>query len=171
MRDNPESVPPLPALRAGIAEQFISSSDMEPVTVHYKLSEKEYLDAGRLLFFPKPMEWKIRAVAACVLFPLGFFALLMASGFEFPAALGIAGALLPLLIYLYFFHFTVVARRFYKGDRRFRDAMTITFTDEHITVESKLVESKQKWKLYTDVLEGESCYVLVYGKDLRMATM
>jgi hypothetical protein len=144
---------------------------METITVHYKLSEKEYLDAARLIFFPKPMEWKLRAAMACVMFPLGFFGLAVGAGFELLPALGIAAALLPVLIYLYFFHFTVIARRCYKGDRKFREGMTVTFTGEHITMQSKLIESKQSWKLYTDVLEGETCYALIYGKDIRMAAM
>ncbi|HEX8130220.1 MAG TPA: YcxB family protein [Pyrinomonadaceae bacterium] len=144
---------------------------MEAITVHYKLSEKEYLDAARLIFFPKPTEWKLRAGAACVLYPVGFFLLALGAGFELLPALGISCALLPLLVYLYFFHYTVIARRCYKGDRKFREAMTVTFTDEHITLQSKLVESKQSWKLYTDVLESKTCYALIYGKDIRMATM
>jgi hypothetical protein len=144
---------------------------MEIITVHYKLSEKEYMDAARLTFFPKSTEWKLRAAAASVLYPFGFLLLAVGAGFELLPAIGISCALLPLLVYLYFFHFTVVARRCYKGDRRFRDAMTVTFTDEHIAVQSKLFESKQSWKLYTDVLEGEKCYVLIYGKDIRMAAM
>jgi hypothetical protein len=144
---------------------------METIAVHYKLSEKEYMDAARLMFFPKSTEWKLRAAVACGLYPLGFFLLAMGAGFEVLPAIGISCALVPLLVYLYFFHFTVIARRCYKGDRRFREGMTVTFTDEHITVQSKLVESKQSWKLYTDVLEGEKCYALIYGKDIRMAAM
>lgn len=144
---------------------------MEAITVNFKLSEKEYLDAARLIFRPKSAEWKFRAAVSCVLFPFGFFSLAVGAGFELLPALTIAFALLPVFIYLYFFHLNVIARRCYKGDRRFREGMTITFTDEHLTVQSKLVESKQSWKLYTDVLEGESCYALIYGKDMRMAAM
>lgn len=144
---------------------------MEAITVHYKLSEKEYLDAARLIFFPKPALWKVRACIGSALFTFGLFMLLMASGFEVLHALGVAASLLPLLVYFYFFHFAVVARRCYKGDRKFRDAMTVTFSDEHIAVQSKHIESKQSWELYTDVLEGETCYALIYGKDIRMASM
>lgn len=144
---------------------------MEAITVHYKLSEKEYLEAARLISSPQTEETKRRAWTACVLVPFGVFALAVGAGYAPLPALVLACALLPLLIYLYYFHFNVVARRFYRGDRKFREALTVTFTEEHITVQSKLVESKQSWKLYTDVLEGETCYALVYGKDLRMATM
>ncbi|HLL15072.1 MAG TPA: YcxB family protein [Pyrinomonadaceae bacterium] len=144
---------------------------MEAITVHYKLSEKEYLEAARLISSPQTEETQRRAWTACVLFPFGVFALAVGAGYAPLPALALACALLPLLIYLYYFRFKVVARRFYRGDRRFREALTVTFTEEHITVQSKLVESKQSWKLYTDVLEGETCYALVYGKDLRMATM
>ncbi|HJR06650.1 MAG TPA: YcxB family protein [Pyrinomonadaceae bacterium] len=144
---------------------------MEAITVHYKLSEKEYLDAARLIFFPKPTELKVRAASACVLFPVGIFGLALGAGFELLPALVIALALMPLLVYLFCFHFAVIARRCYKGDRKFRDALTVTFSDEHITVQSKHIESKQSWELYTDVLEGETCYALIYGKDIRMASM
>lgn len=144
---------------------------MEAITIHYKLSEKEYLDAARLIFFPGQTEWKVRAASACVLYSFAVFMLGLAAGFETLVAIGVALVLLPLLVYLYFFHFTIIARRYYKGDRRFREGMTVTFTDEHINVQTKLFESKQSWKLYTDVLEGETCYALIYGKDLRMAAM
>jgi hypothetical protein len=145
---------------------------MEAITVNFKLSEKEYLDAARLIVQrPRPSEWKFRAALSCVMFPFGVFALALGAGFELPFALALAFALFPVFVYLYFFNLNVMARRFYKGDRRFREGMTVTFTDEHITVQSKLVESKQNWKLYTDVLEGESCYALIYGKDVRMAAM
>lgn len=144
---------------------------MEAVTVNFKLSEKEFIEGSHLIVNPKATHRMARSTAGCAFATLGTFWLLSAFGFEFISALGIAVALLPLLVYLYFFQFTVVARRCYRGDRRFRDGMTITFTDEHITLQAKLVESKQSWKLYTDVLEGESCYALIYGKDLRMAAM
>lgn len=144
---------------------------MEAITVNFKLSEKEYLDAARLIFRPKTAEWKLRAGAACVLFPFSFFMLALGAGFEVLPAFVLAFAIFPVFVYLYFFHLNVIARRCYKGDRKFRDGMTLTFTDEHITVQSKLIESKQNWKLYTDVLEGESCYALIYGKDIRMAAM
>jgi YcxB-like protein len=144
---------------------------MEAITVNFKLSEKEYLDAARLIFRPGTAEWKFRAATASCLFPFGFFMLALGAGFELLPALVLAFALFPVLVYLYFFHLNVIARRCYKGDRKFRDGMTLTFTDEHITVQSKLIESKQNWKLYTDVLEGESCYALIYGKDIRMAAM
>jgi hypothetical protein len=162
---------PVNAAADGRNKLISASLDMEPITIHYKLSEKEYLDAARLMFFPQSTEWKLRAAAACFLYPAALLSLAVAAGFEFLPALGISCALLPVLIYFYFVHFTVIARRCYKGDRRFRDGMTITFSDEHITVQSKLVESRQSWKLYTDVLEGETCYALIYGKDIRMAAM
>lgn len=144
---------------------------MEAITVNFKLSEKEFLDASHLIVNPKATHRLARATTSCALVTLGTFWLLDAFGFDFLFALLIVGSLLPLLIYLYFFQFDIIARRCYKGDRRFRDGMTVTFTDEHIMVQSKLIESKQSWKLYTDVLEGESCYALIYGKDIRMAAM
>jgi hypothetical protein len=144
---------------------------MEAITIHYKLSEEEYLEAARLISYPQPEEAKRRAWTACFLFPLGVYALALGAGFEPLSALALACAILPLLIYGFFFHFTRIVRRYYKGDHKFSEPLTVTFTAEHITVQSKLFESKQSWKLYTDVLEGENCYALIYGNDTRMATM
>jgi hypothetical protein len=144
---------------------------MEAITVNFKLSENEFVEASHLIVNPEALHWAVRSTLSCALAVVGSFFLLSAFNVEFLTALSIVGSLLPLLIYLYFFRFTAIARRYYRGDRKFRDGLTVTFTDEHITVQSKLIESKQSWKLYTDVLEGESCYVLVYGKDIRMASM
>lgn len=145
--------------------------DMEAITVQYKLSEREYLDAARLISFPDPEESKRRAWTACFLLPLGIYALVNGAGYEPLVALAVTCAVLPALVYGFFFHFNASARRFYRGDRKFREALTVTFTAEHITVQSKLIDTKQSWKLYTDVLEGETCYALIYGTDIRMATM
>ncbi|HEV2882613.1 MAG TPA: YcxB family protein [Pyrinomonadaceae bacterium] len=144
---------------------------MEAITIHYKLSEEEYLEAARLISFPQQAEAKRRAWTACALFPLGVYGLALGAAFEPLAALALACAVLPMLIYLFFFRFNRVVRRYYKGDRKFDDPLNVTFTAEHITVQSKLFESRQSWKLYTDVLEGENCYALIYGNDTRMATM
>jgi hypothetical protein len=144
---------------------------MEAITVNFKLSEKEFIDASHLIVNPKATHRMVRVTVSGAFLLVSVCLLLSGLGFELVFALLIAGALLPLLIYLYFLQFTVLARRCYKGDRRLREGMTVTFTDEYITMQSKLGESKQSWKLYTDVLEGESCYALIYGKDLRMAAM
>ncbi|HEY0101191.1 MAG TPA: YcxB family protein [Pyrinomonadaceae bacterium] len=144
---------------------------MEAITVNFKLSEKEFIEASHLIVSPKATHRLARAATSCVFMVLGTSLLLSAFDVEFLSTLLIVGSLLPLLIYLYFFQFDVFARRCYRGDIRFRYGMTVTFTDEHIEVQSKLAESKHSWKLYTDVLEGESCYALIYGKEIRMAAM
>ncbi|HKP72383.1 MAG TPA: YcxB family protein [Pyrinomonadaceae bacterium] len=144
---------------------------MEAVTVRYKLSEKEYMEASRLIFSPNAQERKFRVAVAVVLSALAFPLLFMSLGLNVLVAILIGLAFVPLLLYVARLNYLAVARRCYRGDGKFREAMAVTLTDEHITVQSKNIDSKLGWKLYTDVLEGESCYVLVYGRDLRMMTV
>ena len=141
----------------------------EPVAIHYKLSEKEYLEACHLLTF-RGARTKARVALNFALLAVVFPFFLAFTGFAAPAVLAATVTLLGLLGYLHYFSNFVVPRRFYKGDRRFREGLSLTFTPEHIFAQSKLVEARMDWKLYTDVIEGESQYLLVYGKDVRMMT-
>ncbi|MDQ3756044.1 MAG: YcxB family protein, partial [Acidobacteriota bacterium] len=142
---------------------------MESISVHYKLSEKEYLAAAWLLTFRSGMPF-FRMAVSFILFAVGLLLLLLNFGFDERMILIICAALLTALTYYYHLIFVGLPRRFYRGDRKFRDAVTLTFTAENILAQTKEIESKISWKLYTDVLEDDSCYVLVYGKDIRMMT-
>ena len=143
---------------------------MEPISVRFKLSEQEYMAAARLLTFSNT-EAQVRLVVSYNLFALGLFLLMMAGEFSLFTS-GVAGActLIALAFCFYYTH-VVLARRCYRGDQKFRHGLALTFTDEHIHVQADQIDSKLGWKLYTDVREDESCYVLIYGKDLRMMTV
>ncbi len=144
---------------------------MEPVTVRYKLSEKEFLDAAQLISAPHTAEMKFRRIAGYIFIAPGFFLLLISLAVEWPVAVALTIALLVLRVFVSRSHLLKAARHYYRNDGKFRDAMTLTFTAENLTVQSKHMESKLGWKLYTDVLESENCYALVYGEDLRMMTI
>lgn len=142
---------------------------MEPITVHFKLSEEEYLDAARVLAF-RPAGMKIRVAVSFILFAVGLALILSAFDFSLELGLVFGAALLAGFFGLWRFNLTVMPRRFYRGDRKFRDAVTLTFTDEGIAATAKDIESKVRWELYTEAIESSQCYVLVYGKDVRMMT-
>jgi len=143
---------------------------MELVTVNFKLAEREFLAACRVLTLGGARQ-KLRVFAAPPVWAAAMTALLTL-GFGYPptVALPLTLSAVSLLAALYYFSFVVLPRRSFRGDRKFRDPVTFTFTGDHIFVRTKLVESRMDWRLYSDLLEGRDCYVLVYGKDIRLLT-
>ncbi|HEX8178839.1 MAG TPA: YcxB family protein [Pyrinomonadaceae bacterium] len=143
---------------------------MESVSLHFKLSEPEYMAGARLLTFPNAAA-KARVAAGAFIYALCAALLVLAySGTLFAA--GITGLValiaLPLALHL---SRTRLMRRCYRGDQKFRHGVTLTFTDAYVQVQADQIDSKFGWKLYTDVLEGADNYVLVYGRDVRMMTI
>jgi hypothetical protein len=141
---------------------------MEPISVHFKLGEKEYLDACRLLMFTT--EVKLRAAAGLFLFCLGLYFLLLAYGFELQTSVITGIVALTTLACLWLSARTTLPRRVYRGDSKFRDEITLTFSAEGVALRTTGIDSKVDWKLYTDVRESDVCYVLVYGRDIRTMT-
>lgn len=141
---------------------------MEPVTVHFKLSQAEWVSAYRqLLRRNKVLTTLALLVCACWLLTFALMPLAPSFGFyQFPYLVPalVATFLVPRHI------LSTVPRRYYRGDRKFRGGVTLTFTDEFIQAQGKLIESKVRWELYTDVLEDEQMYLLVYGQDLNTLT-
>lgn len=143
---------------------------MEPVTVNFKLTEREFLAACRTLTLGGARE-QLRVFAAAPLLAAGMIALLVrVFDIGLPSALLLTLSATALLAALYHYTLDVLPRRSFRGDRKFQDPVTLTFTPEHIFVRTRLVESRIDWRLYTDLLEGRDCYVLVYGKDVRLLT-
>lgn len=143
---------------------------MEPVAVNFKLTEQEFLAACRVLTLGDSRQ-RLRVFAAPPLWAATMTALLtVVFDFGLPSALLFTLPATALLAALYYYTVDVLPRRSFRGDRKFRDPVTFTFTPEHIFVRTRLVESRIDWRLYSDVLEGRDCYVLVYGKDIRLLT-
>jgi hypothetical protein len=142
---------------------------MEAVSLNFKLTEEEYLDASRVFTF-RSRESKIRAAAAYLLFAVGAALLLMAYDFSLATAVALGVLLLAGVSGLRYLNQTVTLRRFYRGDPKFGDTVSLTFADEGVAAKTKDVDSKVSWSLYTEAIETERCYVLVYGKDVRMMT-
>ena len=143
---------------------------MEPVTVNFKLTEREFLAACRTLTLGGARQ-RLRVFAAPPLWAAAMTALLTVGlGYELASALPFTLSATALLGALSYYTLDVLPRRSFRGDRKFRDPASFTFTPDHIFVRTRLVESRIDWRLYTDVLEGRDCYVLVYGRDLRLLT-
>lgn len=143
---------------------------MESVSVHFKLSEKEFMDGARLLAFPNAAA-KARVAVSFTLYAVGVLFILLALNAPLFTSTVVGTALLAAVVFLFYHARVTLARRSYRGDQRFRHGITLTFTDDHVQVQSRDVDSKLGWKMYTDVLEGPDSYVLVYGRDMRMMTI
>ena len=143
---------------------------MEPVTVNFKLTEREFLSACRVLTLGGARQ-RLRVFAAPPLWAAATTALLtLGLDYELTSALLFTVSVTALLVALFYYTLDVLPRRSFRGDRKFRDPVTFTFTDDHIFVRTRLVESRMDWRLYSAVLEGRDCYVLVYGRDVRLLT-
>ncbi|MFL6230169.1 MAG: YcxB family protein [Pyrinomonadaceae bacterium] len=140
---------------------------MQAITLHFKLTEEEYLDASRVFTFPST-ESKIRAAVSYVLLAIGASLLLMVYDFSLETAATLGVLLLAGFAGLWYLNQTVMLRRFYHGDPKFGDIVTLTFADEGVAAKMKDIDSKVNWGLYTEAIETARCYVLVYGKDVRM---
>jgi hypothetical protein len=62
-------------------------------------------------------------------------------------------------------------RRYFRGDPKFRDMWQMIFSDEGISLKTRQIDSKLAWSLYTRVIEGQSLFLLIYGKDVRTMTL
>ena len=143
---------------------------MESVSVHFKLSEKEFMAGARLLALPNAAA-KARVAVSFALYAVGVLFILMALNATLFTSTVVGTALLAAMAFLFYYARVTLARRSYHGDQRFRHGITLTFTDDYVHVQAREIDSKLGWKLYTDVLEGVDSYVLVYGKDVRMMTI
>ena len=64
-----------------------------------------------------------------------------------------------------------VPRQYFRGDPKFRDQYEMIFSDEGISLKTRQIDSKLAWSLYTRVIEEQSLYLLIYGKDIRTMTL
>ncbi|HJT27993.1 MAG TPA: YcxB family protein [Pyrinomonadaceae bacterium] len=143
----------------------MSHSANEAVQLSFRYSEEEYLAAIRFYFWHSKTLLG-RAIVTYVLFSVGLVLLPLAVGFSLPiwanlALVGIAGVAL--------FHGYVVdrPRTYFQGDPKFRDDYYLTFTDAGIEFHTQNMSSMTAWNFYSGVVENDSFYILIYGKNIH----
>jgi hypothetical protein len=62
-------------------------------------------------------------------------------------------------------------RSYFRGDPKFRDEYTLTFTDAGIDFKTENMSAKIAWSFYTGVIENESFYLLVYGNNIHSVSV
>lgn len=137
---------------------------MESVELSFKYTEEEYLAAARL-FLWRSKETLIRLVVSFAFLALGLILLLSLIDLALPLWVTMS---LSLLVGIALFHgfFFDLPRRYFRGDPKFRDEYSLTFSDEGIRFKTRSIDASVAWSLYTGVIKNENFYLLVYGKNI-----
>jgi len=137
----------------------------EVVRLSFQYAEEEYLAAIRFYFW-RSKALLGRAIVIYALFSVGLVLLPLAIGFHLPiwtnlALVAIAGVAL--------FHGYLVdrPRTYFRGDPKFRDEYHLTFTDAGIEFHTQNMSSMTAWNFYSGVVENDSFYFLIYGKNIH----
>jgi len=145
----------------------MDQSPRQADTVHlsFRYTEKEYLAAIRFYFWHSK-ELLARLIVSCLLFSIGL--LLIYAWLEFLIPVW-ANVILMLIAGVGFFHGYVIdlPRGYFRGNPKFREEYNLTFSDDGIEFKTQNINSRLAWNLYTRVLENESFYILVHGKNFH----
>jgi YcxB-like protein len=143
----------------------MSHSANEAVQLSFRYSEEEYLAAVRFYFWHSKT-LLARVVVTYVLLSAGLAMLPLLMGFSLavwfhPALFVIASVAL--------FHGYVVdrPRTYFRGDPKFRDEYHLTFTNAGIEFYTQNMSSMTAWNFYSGVVENDSFYILIYGKNIH----
>jgi hypothetical protein len=144
-----------------------ASNDAVQLTFRY--DEKEYLAATRLYFW-RSTQLLNTLIALYVVFA---GAVLVVDGLiEFVLPLWSVVAFILLAGVAWFHGFIVdLPRSYFRGDPKFRDEYTLTFTDAGIDFKTENMSAKIAWSFYTGVIENESFYLLVYGNNIHSVSV
>jgi hypothetical protein len=137
---------------------------MESIELSFKYSEEEYVSAVRL-YLLKGKETLVRLGITFACLCLALILLFSLLDLALPLWFTIS----PLvLIGIALFHalFVRLPRRHFRGNPKFRDKYSLTFSDQGIRFKTKSIDSSVAWDLYTDVIENERFYLLIYGKNI-----
>ncbi len=137
----------------------------DTVQLSFRYTEKEYLEAIRFYFW-RSKELLVRLIVSCVLFSIGLLLINAWVGFFIPVW---ADVILMFIAGVGFFHGYVIdlPRGYFRGDPKFREDYNLTFSNDGIEFKTQNINSSIAWKLYTRVIENDSFYILVYGKNIH----
>ncbi len=137
----------------------------ESVHLRFTHTEKEYLDAVRFYFWHSK-ELLIRLILSFVLFAIGLVMLDVILGGFLPLWAMVAFIFLAGLGWFHGFVIDV-PRRTFRGDPKFRDEYDLIFSDAGVDFKTAHVSASLRWSLYTRVIENNSFYIMMYGRDIH----
>ncbi|HEX5876475.1 MAG TPA: YcxB family protein [Pyrinomonadaceae bacterium] len=140
-------------------------ADKESVHLRFTHTEKEYLNAVRFYFWHSK-ELSIRLIVSFVLFAVGLVLLSVVIGVPLPWWAMVAFIFLAGLGWFHGYVIDVPRRRF-RGDPKYRDEYNLIFNDAGMEFKTAHVSATLRWSLYTRVIENDSFYIMIYGRDIH----
>ena len=141
------------------------SDSGQSVQLSFRHTEQEYLAAVRYYVWHSK-ELLLRMIIVYVLVSIGMVLLLQLFGSPFPLWVVIAFIVLA-GVALFQGYLVDLPRRYFRGDPKFREEYNLTFTDAGIEFRTTHLNASLAWSLYTDVIENDKFYILVYGKGIH----
>lgn len=141
------------------------SDSGQSVQLSFRHTEQEYLAAVRYYVWHSK-ELLLRMIIVYVLVSTGMVLLLQLFGSPFPLWVVIAFIVLA-GVALFQGYLVDLPRRYFRGDPKFRDEYNLTFADAGIEFRTTHLNASLAWSLYTDVIENDKFYILVYGKGIH----
>jgi hypothetical protein len=143
--------------------------DNKQIKLDFHYREDEYLAASRLYLLHSTTSL-IRLVLFFVLVAGLLLMLPLLFDVDFPvwAILSLTALVEGALLYNVL---VKIPRQYFRGDPKFREQYEMIFSDEGISLKTRQIDSKLAWSLYTRVIEEQSLYLLIYGKDIRTMTL
>lgn len=141
------------------------SDSGQSVQLSFRHTEEEYLAAVRYYVWHSK-ELLLRMIIVYVLVSTGMVLLLQLFGSPFPLWVVIAFIVLA-GVALFQGYLVDLPRRYFRGDPKFRDEYNLTFADAGIEFRTTHLNASLAWSLYTDVIENDKFYILVYGKGIH----
>ena len=141
------------------------SDSGQSVQLSFRHTEQEYLAAVRYYVWHSK-ELLLRMIIVYVLVSTGMVLLLQLFGSPFPLWVVIA-FIVRAGVALFQGYLVDLPRRYFRGDPKFRDEYNLTFADAGIEFRTTHLNASLAWSLYTDVIENDKFYILVYGKGIH----
>ena len=141
------------------------SASNDAVQISFRFDEKEYLAATRFYFWHS-RELVAALIALYVLFAICLLVLNVLLDFILPMWSVVAFICLAAVAW---FHGYVIdrPRAYFRGDPKFRDEYTLIFTDAGVEFKTENIQARIAWSFYTRVIENDSFYIMVYGKNIH----
>jgi hypothetical protein len=132
----------------------------KPIELRFKYTEDEYVAAIRAYMLGRTRITFVILMASVMLI-LGVYFLISGIDIAMTVSLLCTSAFLFGLLAT---SILILPRRRFQADPKFRDEYLLGFTDDGILFKTDHIDAKVDWGLYTEAVETDRFYLLVYGK-------
>ncbi len=132
---------------------------MDPVVLSFRYSEEDVVRAMRA-HFASTLRLRVDAVVAVLLLAAGIYWLRNPDLEWFAIFCFVASGVLLLIPAA---AFLLIPRLAFRGQGKYRDDYSLTFSDNGIHFRTVHIDSQLQWSLYTHALVNAHSYLLYYG--------